>query len=349
MIDFLITGIVLLFLCFILVFQSKYEPEGNSRFFDVNNSKAMRGFWCLVIILVHIPPAFQNRLSDMIGSFAYIGVTFFFMTSAYGLSLSQQKQTATLKGFWLNRLPKLIIPCWIVNILLALFNLALLGKKPDIFAFIGINRWVLWLLGCYLLFWIAHKFIKNPKVVPWVICSTVLAISLAIYFLAQQHIITGTTWCPESIGFIWGVVLAVNYKKIKDFFVTKWLWKVIVSCLLAGILGLLYLKFKPIVFWGNYVLKVLLGLSILTFILILNSKMAIGNKILSFLGDISFEIFLIHSSLMALIATLLPTLRSGYFVMLSLAISILLAWVSHIISTFLIKKLYTWASIVKVK
>ena len=54
MIDLIIMGGILLFLLFTLVFGSKYIPEGNNSFFDQNNSKAMRGFWCLIVVLVHI-------------------------------------------------------------------------------------------------------------------------------------------------------------------------------------------------------------------------------------------------------------------------------------------------------
>lgn len=77
-----IMGLVLLFMAFILIYKAKLTKD-TSHFFNLTNTTAMRGFWCIIVILVHIPAVYQNRIQDLMGSFAYIGVTFFFMTSAY--------------------------------------------------------------------------------------------------------------------------------------------------------------------------------------------------------------------------------------------------------------------------
>ena len=58
------------------------NPDKDS-FMSKDDAVFLRGFWCVIVILVHIPAAYQNRVQDALGSFAYIGVTFFFMTSAY--------------------------------------------------------------------------------------------------------------------------------------------------------------------------------------------------------------------------------------------------------------------------
>ena len=86
MITYAIMALIMLFLTFELLYKAKYSLDV-VHLFDKQNSNAMRGFWCLIVILVHIPVPYQNRIQNMLGSFAYIGVTFFFMTSAYGLRL----------------------------------------------------------------------------------------------------------------------------------------------------------------------------------------------------------------------------------------------------------------------
>lgn len=57
------------------------------------------------------------------GSFAYIGVTFFFMTSAYGLKVGAKKNPDSTKVFWRRRLPKLLIPMFLVNVLTMVMHL----------------------------------------------------------------------------------------------------------------------------------------------------------------------------------------------------------------------------------
>lgn len=105
----LIMAGILLVLAALLLAGAKYRPNGE-HFFNRENSGAMRGFWCLIVVLVHIPATYQNRAQDMLGSFAYVGVTFFFLTSACGLRLAAVKRPESLKAFWRNRLPKLLVP-----------------------------------------------------------------------------------------------------------------------------------------------------------------------------------------------------------------------------------------------
>lgn len=117
-----IMGLVLLFMAFILIYKAKLTKD-TSHFFNLTNTTAMRGFWCIIVILVHIPAVYQNRIQDLMGSFAYIGVTFFFMTSAYGLKVGAKKNPDSTKVFWRRRLPKLLIPMFLVNVLTMVMHL----------------------------------------------------------------------------------------------------------------------------------------------------------------------------------------------------------------------------------
>ena len=78
MLTYAIMFFILIFLGVTLIMGAKLA-DGGDHFFDQANTTALRGFWCMVVILVHTPVMYQNRIQDMIGSFAYIGVTFFFM------------------------------------------------------------------------------------------------------------------------------------------------------------------------------------------------------------------------------------------------------------------------------
>lgn len=182
------TYFMMMLLTIILVsvfFVNASYSDINSGFFDKENSMALRGFWCLVIILVHIPVAYQNTIQDMIGSFAYIGVTFFFMTSGYGLKKMFERNPKSIRLFWRKRLPKLVIPCLTVN----LFSILVLPtiKKNIILRFININGWVQWLLICYFVFWLSYRFMKE-KYRDIIICILIVLISLGIYYIKQKRI-----------------------------------------------------------------------------------------------------------------------------------------------------------------
>ena len=158
MITYAIMALIVLFLAFELLYKAEYRPD-DTHLFNKQNSNAMRGFWCLIVIFVHIPAAYQNRIQDMIGSFAYIGVTFFFMTSAYGLKLGIEKDPVSIRYFWRKRFPRLLIPMFLVNIVSMIFR-AIEGNELSFSTLININGWVQWLLVCYLMFWAANRIVS---------------------------------------------------------------------------------------------------------------------------------------------------------------------------------------------
>ena len=265
----------------------------SSHFFDINNTKALRGLFSLVIILVHIPPRYQNTVQDMIGSFAYIGVTFFFMTSAFGLEKSMSRTAGRLEHFWRHRLIKLLVPCFLVNIL---WMCKQFFESHEIYfpKLFEINPWTKWLLVCYAFYYCIKRIKCSGKYANVLICISVILFSVGIYCLKVQGVINNTTWCTEIYGFIWGLLLAGNDSFFMNTKGKKWWTMAIFSFLSAGILGILYLKMKCVFLLGDYVLKIVLGFGILFWMLIVNVKIKFANKVGCFLGSISYEIYLIH-------------------------------------------------------
>lgn len=336
MINYIIMGLLLFFLAMSVIWNAKKCVDSN-HFFDIENTKAMRGFWCLVIILVHVPAAYQNRIQDMIGSFAYIGVTFFFMTSAYGLTLTNERKPETLRIFWRKRLPKLLITNWVVNFLFYFVYLFVFDNKMSIRALFGVNGWVEWIIGCYFIFWIMQLLFRKSSKSGYIACMMVIVIcSVSIYFLGKFGFISGTTWTSECYGFIWGILLLLLREQFIKILEKKWIKNVLLSCVIAFVLGVAYLKFKPVPFWGDYILKVLLGISITVFILICNIRVKIGNKISLMLGAISYEVYLIHGNVFGILSRLFEKLESGYFILLSIVLTILCAWIVHTVSKYMI-------------
>lgn len=201
-----IMGLVLLFMAFILIYKAKLTKD-TSHFFNLTNTTAMRGFWCIIVILVHIPAVYQNRIQDLMGSFAYIGVTFFFMTSAYGLKVGAKKNPDSTKVFWRRRLPKLLIPMFLVNVLTMVMHL-IECKDISPLDLLSVNMWVVWLLACYAIYWAVNIFVDMEGYQDLLICLLIAAGSITVYCLKDR--MTVTTWCPEVFGFIWGILLALN-------------------------------------------------------------------------------------------------------------------------------------------
>ena len=100
----------------------------------------------------------------------------------------------------------------------------------------------------------------------------------------------------------------------------------------------MFLKYKYIFFYGEYLLKVLLGILITMVIFVYNSKFKIGNTVNRFLGKISYEVYLIHALSFLIVDYLIPGIDSGLFILLSIVITIVLSVTINKIAGFPIKK-----------
>ncbi len=331
MIDNVIMILTLQFLLFDILYGAQIESD-NQSFFNVKNAQAMRGFWCIIVILVHIPALYQNRIQDMIGSFAYIGVTFFFMTSSYGLSLSLDRNPNSIRFFWCKRLPRLLVISWVVNAFEISVDIFVLNKNVIVTRIFAINEWVKWLLACYFFMWISFVVCRGKSIWKVITCLMVVASSLYIYFAVANGHFNRPAWTPECYGFVWGIILSSINNRFRAFFLQNWKIKWMLSTVVSLAFGVAYLKYKPVPFTGSYVLKVVLGLAITLFVLISNVKIDYGNKVNLFIGKISFEVYLIHSIVFEVLAAKIPWLSSGLFILLSIVLTVFAATIIHWVS-----------------
>lgn len=337
MLELLSIGAICLFLALAMCFKIKR----NDGLFDIESTNALRGFWSIVVILVHIPLLYQNRYQDMIGSFAYIGVTYFFMISAFGLQCAYLKKgKESLKGFWPRRLIKLIIPSAIVAIITSIVKLifSLSFSWTDL---IFINKWVLQLILFYLFYWIVYKFCKVENKYKVAIVSALACIwGLLSYFFGEYLYLS---WSTESFGFAYGLIFAYNYDKIKEF-INKKNWLTLGVALIASlVLGVLYLKFKSVYFIGGFCLKVLLGMAITITIIAVNKLFKFSNPINKFLGKISYETYLLHGTIFMLLSNIIiranVTVNSGIYILAAVTLTIIGSYLINLLSNFITSKL----------
>ena len=319
----------------IAIFGVKYLP-GKKNFFDLSDTTVLKGLFCIIVVLVHIPAEYQNPIQDAVGSFAYIGVTFFFMTSSFGLMYSAEHKKDYIKRFWQNRLPPLLIPallCNAIDIAVKAFG----DKQITFWNIVHINAWVRVLLLYYLIFWIVKiipdKFAGGGYWKDIIVCTLIMLISLICRLINRDL----PLWFVESYGFIYGIVLYDLIDKFKEWSDRKWAIKTGLLFLISLIFGVLYIKLKPVEFWGDYCLRIVLGLSLTLLILMVIRRYKIGNIALMFLGTISYEVYLLHGVAFGLMAFIYPNSSSGVFIILSITITLLISVIINRISKVFLK------------
>ena len=332
MTDYLLTA-ALLTLLFLVVIITRNSDSSKATFFSKKYTTALKGVCSIVVIFIHIPDAYQNPLQENVGRFAYIAVTLFFMISAYGMQLGLRKP-CYLKHFWRNRLSSLLIPCLVVNLTWFCFSVGTTGSSEWL-SLLSINDYVKQLIGYCAIFYIVYRLEQGGGYTDrqeYILCLLVFIGSIILYFIDFG-------WQVPSLGLIYGLLLARHKNQFINFLGNRLVIKIITSSLLSVILGLIYMKYKSIAFFGDFVIRAFLGIAIILLLFHLTVKLKTGNKISAFLGKISFEIYLSHPFVMMALQSSQWNLAPGEFLMLTIAITIAISAILHSVSQTIVDRI----------
>ena len=321
------------------VFGSK---KVDGEFFSKDYTNVLKGVCCIIVIYVHFPIQYQNALQDAIGSFAYVAVTLFFMVSSYGMMLSAERKKSYLDCFWRNRLVVLLVPAFLVNVAACIFG----GIKGNLVmsGLVHINGYVMVLIQFCLWFYIVEIvkrkwFADKTMLGDAILIGGVIASSLYLYLCKYGEVRAESGWCFERMGLVWGILLYRHYDKFVTWMDKSRMAKSIVLCMMSLILGVAYLKYKSIWFLGEYVLKIILGIVIISFLFTMTSNRKFGNKFSFWLGDISYEVYLSHGLMMGVLAYYMPNLTSEWFILLTVVSTLVISTLIHAIGKPIVNRL----------
>ena len=296
--------------------------------FDTKAVLPLRGLLAIMIVLHHFNTLYPEDFYwlSQAGFWGVPVCTLFFFFSGYGLTISYiNKGRGYLSGFFSKRLSKLFIPILITIVIHLLFTF-FIGEINGDDILKGLSAGVpilphLWfvcvLLLFYVIFYLCFRFFQKMRNAIWGVWICILA-----YMFAIHKIGWGGYYIASIHGFGFGVTIVVLYKKIKGFIERNpknFLFGfTIITCaiFIYSTIGC-YLYYLPA--WGSVVSWVL-------------PLMVIGcssfyvlplNKVLHFLGGISFEIYLVHVSVMLLMHSYIQ--NTTLFFVLTLVITLCFA------------------------
>ncbi|WP_418551781.1 acyltransferase family protein [Prevotella sp.] len=308
---------IILTVIFIVIYFLNYRNTRNYVIHTISrdSSNCLKGIMAIVIVLHHLSQWSDiNLLRIIFGDFGVVVVGCFFFLSGYGLISSYKiKGEAYLTGFPLKRLRKLVVPFIFVIILFQLIY----KKNVDIlYCFkVGNVNDILphsWYVFCaiifYFIFYIVFKYTSNEK-------RGILKILIfTMLFAGMFKVIHYSGYWWVSL-FMFPIGLYVkSYEKYligKESKYIMYLWVIIGS--LITIIYLFQIKHT------GFILDNLSPLIFISSLMMIN----ISYKPLKFLGNISYEIYLVQGIAFYLLREFVT--NDVYFVLLSLIFIILLS------------------------
>ena len=299
--DILLTGMIF----FVLVFLYLTGITSNEcvQLMRKESLKPIKFLFAIIIIFVHIPQLYGNRLQDMIGSFAFIGVSFFDLSSAYGLKYLSEHKHSYLDTFWKKRIFEIVIPLFCIAILYALYEVVFRSGEILFIKYKNIYGWILVLFEFYILFWVIYRLSNKYKWLykykDYLICVITFILSVTDFFF-NINIIKG--WSLERLGFIMGILLYNKKDKIEDWAGKKTFKKIVVLLVSSIFAGIVYLITKNM-YLISYFTKAILEFIFLFLIVLWTSKYSTSNCMM--LSGGGYIIWVIHfTSLLVFITNL---------------------------------------------
>lgn len=316
----------------VFLFHAKLETGTTFReeFWSLQDAKIMEGMAAIFIILHHLTQyvtdygATEKGFITGMNSVGILFTSIFFFFSGYGLFVSYQTKKGYLEQFLRRRLPPVLIPFMLTNLIYTFTLGASSGRIQGArnlftsilgFTLINTNAWfIVEILILYMAFYMIFRKCKNDKQgILWMtlLVCVMIAGSLLLKHDTSQingHWFMGEWWYNTTILFVVGMAFA-NWKKPIVEFLKRHYTKLFVL-LMVLFVGLFLIEEVFLFFWGYYcewknysgygektislLLQILVCICFVLIWLMINMKCRFENRMLRFLSSISLEVFLIH-------------------------------------------------------
>lgn len=303
MITIIYSAIIVTEIFLITFFRTKFSSSGE--FFEdsmsLDNTLPLRGIFAVIIATHHFSSEFTEPY--LLGIFTHIGYLFvalFFFLSGYGLAFGYNRSANYLspKSFLPKRFFNTVLPYWICLLFTAIFRAVLLSQtsiSDFLLSFIFIRSivkysWYVYIiLIMYAAFMVIFR-IRNRKIS--MILMFVFTAAVMIVFIVKGNSIPARS----TLSFYLGMLYCFYKEKIDSYIKKRFMLKAFaVSIIFAAFCAARYYS----VVCGSIIADILFAIlsssvfSVFVFVFAIK-KVRIGNRLLCFLGNASYEIYLLH-------------------------------------------------------
>lgn len=294
----------------------------HNNFITKSNSNSLKGIAAICVILSHVLTPNYPILLRAIAS-GHLWVALFFFYSGYGLSYSLERKPNYLKNFIFNKFTKIYVPFAFAELIYILTQIYVTNNNYNlnqialgvtgIYLFNTTLWYIIEILILYLLFFIINKIFKLVDIKN--ICWIVLYI---IFVLFSVYFDIGTWWYTSTSCFLIGLFygqkdsILHNMTSIINFSQNRTIKVIYIILFICFHSIFLYLRSANNIILGvnkNHIQVLLCLIVVILFLSCINTivgKKNLNNKILAFLGNLSFEIYLYHFAVKNILDNYLP-------------------------------------------
>lgn len=329
--------ILLLFLLLIII-GVKVEPRGAwSKPLKYDSTVAIRGICAIEIMIGHIGVETNNKwlFANRKAGILIVGV--FFLLSGYGLMYSAFHKADYFKNFLTKRIGVILLPAYLMYIFRLMREIFIYKESVSagyiikyIFLMyfpVKLNWYITEIIVLYVLFFILYRN-KKYKI------ANILLILASVVFIVMAGILgLNNPWYGSTMCFSIGILFMQMEEKILEWMRKHYVTAVVVSSIIMAIGIISFFKLGEESYFGNIIGRNIASSAFAILVILILCKITIGNFLSSYLGKISYELFLVHPYIITIISIENPVL----FTLVCVAVSVIFAIVLKFISNWIIK------------
>ena len=301
-------------------------------FMSLDQTRLIQAFACIGIILHHVTQqitsygTYNKGPVTLLNYTGFLFTALFFFFSGFGLVTSLMTKPDYLDSFLYKRLPSVLIPFWVINALGVLLQTFVYGVHTTLsqalcqvfgITLINSNGWfIVEIVIFYLLFYVLMRLIRNRDVALILLSLAVIAFIVYCFHQGhdpqgrQIHWFRGEWWYNSTIAFLPGLWFA-RFKDKLTCFLNRF-YVLLLPLFAVLTIVMLQLSIDYVKRGGYYqteltlypsapplALRTLITqsaacIAFVILVVLLQMRISLGNRALSFIGGISRELFLIH-------------------------------------------------------
>ncbi len=323
----------MLFILLILLVLSLYGVQlcdNRMEYLSKAQTTSIKGIFTIIVFLSHARgyldlSVFQEGINryytDIIDGIGQLMVACFLFYSGYGIMESIRSKENYSSYFFKNRIVKTLFHFDLVLLLYVLFNTITAKVYPlKNIAFcwigwesIGNSNWYIFdVLVLNFITWliISISFFKERiKFIPYVMFVATIMLAVTLRLLGKEGWWYNTLFCYPA-----GMLLSCNKKELEKFCKSYYLLALILS---AGLFGVFY-------YLGGSVLYNICACFFCLTITLISMKVKIGNKVLLWIGNHLFWIYIIQRLALQMIS-LIPVSNPFLFTICAFLLTVILS------------------------